>query len=306
VVAGAFPAGWGGLGGDIVANRGGASPGSGAIFFGSSTGAHFIYYDGAKFNVTDRMAVTGKVETDTGVLLSGQSDPVGPGIHRFDPYVFLEGNGQILLRPNFGSGTGQTFIDGAGKHILSNTLEIPPAAGGTVAPTQYGSVPVKIAEFDTTLGAATITFSSIPTGFRNLFYTAKMRDGSATTSLANLTMQFNGATTGYYDVQGDFTTAAASGNQINVAQMRAGITANGGLNSAWVAYSQGRILDYNSGYNKGVIWEGWGWIALTSGNFNRYSGGGMWNSTAAITSILFQSNSASTSLVGIIGLYGEP
>lgn len=40
------------IAGDIVANRGG-NPGSGVVFFGGSANAHYLYYDGSKFNLTD-------------------------------------------------------------------------------------------------------------------------------------------------------------------------------------------------------------------------------------------------------------
>lgn len=45
-------------GGDIVANRGGV-PGSGVVFFGGSANLHYIFYDGAVFNITDPAIIVG-------------------------------------------------------------------------------------------------------------------------------------------------------------------------------------------------------------------------------------------------------
>jgi hypothetical protein len=44
--------------GDVVANRGGATPGTGAIYFGSSAGLHSIIYNGGSFVITDNISVT--------------------------------------------------------------------------------------------------------------------------------------------------------------------------------------------------------------------------------------------------------
>lgn len=52
------------IAGDIVANRGG-TPGSGVVFFGGSANAHFLFYDGSIFNLTDSITVTGTVTATT-------------------------------------------------------------------------------------------------------------------------------------------------------------------------------------------------------------------------------------------------
>lgn len=58
--------------GDLLVNRGGASPGSGAVYFGSSAaGAHSLIYDGTKFAFTDPVwGVNASLAAITG-LLSG-------------------------------------------------------------------------------------------------------------------------------------------------------------------------------------------------------------------------------------------
>lgn len=69
IIAGADPGG--GSSGDMIANRGGGSPGSGAIFFGSSGGSHYLYYDGTKFNLTDGLAMSGALSGVTSLAMSG-------------------------------------------------------------------------------------------------------------------------------------------------------------------------------------------------------------------------------------------
>jgi hypothetical protein len=65
VFAGPIPPSFGGVVGDLVANRGGAPPGTGAVFFGSSTGGHNLYYDGTKFLLTDGLTITGALDGAT-------------------------------------------------------------------------------------------------------------------------------------------------------------------------------------------------------------------------------------------------
>jgi hypothetical protein len=60
LIAGADPGG--GSAGDVFANRGGTSPGTGAIQFGSSAALHNLLYDGTKFNLTDPLSVVGQVD----------------------------------------------------------------------------------------------------------------------------------------------------------------------------------------------------------------------------------------------------
>jgi hypothetical protein len=75
IIAGADPGAGGG--GDIVANRGGASPGTGALFFGSSGGSHYLYYDGSKFNLTDGLAISGALTGATTGAFSGRVSVLG-------------------------------------------------------------------------------------------------------------------------------------------------------------------------------------------------------------------------------------
>jgi hypothetical protein len=57
--SGPKPSGLGAVSGDIIANRGGGVPGTGAIFFGNSIGLHNIYYDGTRFAFTDTLNAPG-------------------------------------------------------------------------------------------------------------------------------------------------------------------------------------------------------------------------------------------------------
>src|SRR5215471_4302888 len=60
--------------GDICINRGGTSPGSGAIFFGNSAAAHYLFYDGVRFNITDPIAAPNGTESAPAYSFSGATN----------------------------------------------------------------------------------------------------------------------------------------------------------------------------------------------------------------------------------------
>jgi hypothetical protein len=99
-----------------------------------------------------------------------------------------------------GGTTGMTFANNAntianlqwndlGLMSIRNALSIPPSAGAAVAPTSYGTVPIKIAETVLGAAAASVTFSNIPQTFRSLQLYFFARNDSAASQL--LYLQFN-------------------------------------------------------------------------------------------------------------------
>lgn len=70
-----------GVAGDIIANRGGASPGSGAVFFGSNPAAHYIYFDGGQYQFTDGLYLVGGI-----IDLPQVSTPTAPTAGRVKVY----------------------------------------------------------------------------------------------------------------------------------------------------------------------------------------------------------------------------
>lgn len=185
LIAGADP-GAGGAG-DIVANRGGASPGSGVVYFGSSTGTHYLYYDGTQFNLTDDLKLATGFNVTVGA--NGKLQSYGG-----DLYIEANSASSIVFRPTRNNATDQTIFDSAGAWNLANGLRVPPSRGGTMAPNNYGTVPVKIQEQAFT-NVISVTFSSLPQGFRNLKFRYRLWDHTAVDYVA---VQLNGVSSGSY------------------------------------------------------------------------------------------------------------
>lgn len=109
--AGTFP----GIAGDIQVNRGGGSPGTGAIYFGN-TSSHFIFFDGTKFQFQDAVFSNGGFFSPTGILsnLVGKLQ-LGPA---FTP-PGIDGD-LIVNRGGASPGTAAIFFgsDPAGAHNI--------------------------------------------------------------------------------------------------------------------------------------------------------------------------------------------
>ncbi len=98
VIAGPLPLSWAGITGDVLANRGGTTPGTGAIYFGSSVaGTHNLYYDGTRFIFTDAIAING----DSGAGTAGQ-------LHLTNASGIGNGANTNMQAPLKGTGAGPT------------------------------------------------------------------------------------------------------------------------------------------------------------------------------------------------------
>lgn len=211
LIAGADPGGGGFVSGDIIANRGGAAPGTGAIFFGSSVGSHYLYYDGAKFNLTDQLdlgthSLTGATDmTGTGIVTGGILKATGApslGSPVTGRYV---GNWSTLGAP-----TGLTGAVGDFGFDGNFNLWVCTAAGtpGTWRP--RGSHIID----DQLLAATAAAFTSvtIPAGYDWIRIRISLRS-AATVGAGTAEIQFNGDTTATYtwqNLQGSSTGAAGS------------------------------------------------------------------------------------------------
>lgn len=131
---------------------------------------------------------------------------------------------------------------------------------------------------------ATISFTNIPQGYKNLQIRGIMKSTTAGTSVNDVFFQFNGDTGSNYSthfIAG--TTAAGSGAAINQVRFRASNCApyTGTANVFGAVVMD--ILDYSNVYKYktarslgGSDWNGTGYINMDSG---------LWMNTAAITSI---------------------
>lgn len=107
-----------------------------------------------------------------------------------DIYVQANSGNSVILRPTRGVGTGQAILGGSGQFTLNNYLAIPPTANGTPVSSSYGSVPVKIDE-QIQGNTTTVTFTSIPSGFRHLLIEYTCRADTAAVAFQELGIRFN-------------------------------------------------------------------------------------------------------------------
>src|SRR2546430_520826 len=95
-----------------------------------------------------------------------------------------------LSHRNNADSADNLLIADAGLITARNAIRIPPIAGGTLAPTSYGSLPVKLDEVTGSGGSGVFTFSSIPAGYRQLHI--KYFGQTTNAAAVGMTMTFKG------------------------------------------------------------------------------------------------------------------
>lgn len=111
----------------------------------------------------------------------------------------IPGATSLALTNNANSANNLLLTD-AGLATLRNAISVPPVAAGTVAPTSYGSLPVKIDDQLFGGSAAIVTFNNIPTGFRHLVVEWYARTDVAATG-DTINMRLNNDSAANYDYQ---------------------------------------------------------------------------------------------------------
>jgi hypothetical protein len=176
---------------------------------------------------------------------------------------------------------------------FSSGVVIPPSSYESIATVTVGSG-----------GASTVTFSSIPSTYKHLQIRSISRGITTGTSGVDLYLTLNSDTTNYngHQLYGDGTSAAASTTGAGTSNMyfgwipRAGVTA-----SAYGVYVTD-LLDYqNTSKNKTVRSLG-GWDGNGSG-FVIYRSG-LWQSTAAVSSIQISASVGNIDSYSQFALYG--
>lgn len=170
VTAGGLTVSAGGL---IVTAGGLTVSASGAAITGNST-------------VTGTLGVTSDLTAQARLLFSTATSKIVPGA-------------TSLSHRNNADSADNLLISDAGIITLRNAISIPPSAGGAVAGSNYGSVPIKISEQVVSGATASITFSSIPQGFRHLLLIWRARSDNAAAQILN--MQVNGDAGANYSQQ---------------------------------------------------------------------------------------------------------
>ena len=214
----------------------------------------------------------------------------------FTPEVNMSGvaTGKILLGTSGGGfrDSGDTVdalvFDSNQLATLRNALKIPPSAGGTLAATSYGSVPVKIGE--TTPTGVNTTFTSIPGVFRHLVLEWQARSNLASAAFEQLIINYNGDGGTNYDAQrasvvGDPATYAA--NTVTIVQGAASQTAILGMYvpastapANFAGWGRMEIFNYSGTTFYKVAYANWAYETLSTEGHSS-----MYHSTSAITSI---------------------
>lgn len=278
------------------------------------------------------------VKFDDGLNLgSGNTSIAAPNVHSDGASVYIEAaSGSVRLRPTgTNNSTNEIWVDSthgdwnfsqavsriipgatslsvrnhansadnllltdAGLGTMRNALSIPPSSGGTVAPTSYGTIQIKIGEVAPTGTQA--RFSSIPSGFRHLVVEYQCRTNLAANLFEELQILFNSDSGTNYDYSR--SGAAASTNQAGLKSFFA--SASTALaNAAGI----GRIFIPN--YSGTTFYKAartdWFYVgsSLASAEYNS----GLWHNTAAINDVIINTVSGGSFLSGsIFTLYGIP
>lgn len=139
----------------------------------------------------------------------------------------------LSLRNNADSADNVLVAD-AGTVTLRNALSIPPSAGGSVAPTSYGSTFVKIDE--KILGGLATSWPAItiPAGFRGLLIFGKAQGNAAT---VDVSYQFNGDTAANYAYLQVFNLGAGpAGGASSTTTSLLAVQAQSGSSATWASY----------------------------------------------------------------------
>jgi hypothetical protein len=140
-------------------------------------------------------------------------------------------------------------------------------------------------------GAASVTFSGIPTGYKHLQIRALVRDNRSA-SLNNITLRANSDTSANYTqhaLYADGSTVGAFGNA-STTLTYGGIIPSASATASVFGGSVIDVLDYtnNSKYKTFRVLSGFDANGL--GSMRMYSG--LWMSTSAITSLTFDSETS--------------
>lgn len=200
-------------------------------------------------------------------------------------------------------------MDGSGNTTMYGSLSIPPSVGGTMSTTSYGTVPVKIAETLLNAGAGSITFSSIPSGFRHLLLQWYSRSDTVATT-ANTMIRINADTGANYDYQvGSFSgTTAAAAEAETQTLLQIGEMPAASATASYFEAGEAKILDYGgTSGDKQVFAQSGRWTGNAAGNGKIFYSSGKWRTTnAAINRIDFLASAGNLVTNTLVTLWGLP
>lgn len=199
-------------------------------------------------------------------------------------------------------------LDTAASQTLTGPLVIPPAIGVAAAATSYGSMPIKIVENLLAGIAATVTFSSIPTGFRHIAFDWLAR-GDAVVTSSNLLAQLNGDTAANYDIillQG--SSAVTAFESLGQVAGFFGTIPAASATANYFGQGEAKIRYYQSLTSDKIMESSYAfWSANTTGTGVTARGGSKWRTTnAAVNAILVKPTSGNFIAGSLFRMVGEP
>lgn len=293
--------------GDITTYRSFAVT-TGVIYLGN-TGTRFLYYDGSQYSLNGAgLAIGGGLTGVTTLAMSGGLS----GVTTLAMGGTLTGVTSLSMSGALTGATTGSFSGLLSTADITTTgqVKIPASTGGTVAPTSYGSVPVKIGEVMLASTAVTVSFGGIPSVYRHLDFDWYVRSNNATTSV-QLLLRMNNDSGGNYDyillqgIQGvvvsDNETLAAT--QLVIADIAANTaTAN------FFSTGEGRIVNYSGTVgNKPYIGRNYLDFGTGTSQRNLQEVMGKWRTTGSAVNQLDFIAAAGSLIVGsLITLWGRP
>ena len=218
-----------------------------------------------------------------------QAGAVSPLTTKGDLYTFSTSDARL------GVGANDTVL-------IADSAQATGLKWGT--PSSGGMTLITTTTFDNSV--STYTYSSLGS-YKHLMVVIDAVGMASASSIGNLVMQFNGVTTGTpYDSAARGGTGSyqeVSGGGSNYMYFGYRSIANSGTGAGNRGYISGWIYDYAGSTKK--IYSSTS-RCNNSGADNNYSftGSGMWNDTAAITSVTLFVESASNFATGTLKLYG--
>lgn len=211
----------------------------------------------------------------------------------------------------FKTQAGATILNlrGDQQSIFGGPIWTPPAVGVALPSTTYGTV-ANVIDYQTPAAAASVIIpaaGSLPTGYRHLRITYKLKTSTATTA-ENMGIQFNGsAVANYFDNYAQFFNGAATyGDDNNVLLTKGQAASLPGSTAPANSFGTGEIVIYD--YNSTTDHKTYTFVSIqrrgtgASGTSYQTGGGGWVIAPVAITTITLIATGNLTGFVTTMGI----
>ena len=201
------------------------------------------------------------------------------------------------------------LVADSGIITLRNAPVVPPSQNGASAPTSYGTLPVKITESLLGAIAASITFSSIPAGFRHL-KTDWYARGDTSAAAISILMRINNDSSANYDIQhitGSATTVTAA-EVLGATSMQLSSITAATATAGYFGQGSTRVNDYAGIVGDKIVTSDAAWSsANTTGTGTKQSTSGKWRTVGTAVNRIDLLPGAGNFIAGsLFTLWGEP